>query len=83
MSREEKARKIRIELTQMANTKDAWSINELRIVLDALGKVWSCAGHSCRAFDKNINFSQLECPWIIKLQNLIFSLNPNTIQTIF
>jgi hypothetical protein len=33
MSREEKARKIRTELTQMANTKDAWSINELRIVL--------------------------------------------------
>lgn len=33
MSREEKARKIRTQLTQMANTKDAWSINELRIVL--------------------------------------------------
>jgi predicted nucleotidyltransferase component of viral defense system len=33
MSREEKARKIRTELTQMADKKDAWSINELRIVL--------------------------------------------------
>ncbi|HPI41202.1 MAG TPA: hypothetical protein PLJ21_10395 [Pseudobdellovibrionaceae bacterium] len=33
MSREAKARKIRTELTQMANAKDAWSINELRIVL--------------------------------------------------
>lgn len=33
MSREEKARKIRAQLTQIANTKDAWSINELRIVL--------------------------------------------------
>ncbi len=33
MSREEKARKIRAQLTQMANTKDSWSINELRIVL--------------------------------------------------
>lgn len=33
MSREEKARKIRTEITQMANAKDAWSINELRTVL--------------------------------------------------
>ncbi|MBK7962506.1 MAG: nucleotidyl transferase AbiEii/AbiGii toxin family protein [Bdellovibrionales bacterium] len=33
MSREENARKIRIELTQLANRKDSWSINELRIVL--------------------------------------------------
>lgn len=33
MSREEKARKIRAQLTQMANTKNSWSINELRIVL--------------------------------------------------
>lgn len=33
MNREEKARKIRAQLTQIANTKDSWSINELRIVL--------------------------------------------------
>lgn len=33
MSREERARKIRTQLTQLADKKDAWSINELRIVL--------------------------------------------------
>lgn len=33
MNREEKARKIRAELTQIASGKDSWSINELRIVL--------------------------------------------------
>ena len=33
MSREDKARKIRTQITRMANTKDSWSINELRIIL--------------------------------------------------
>lgn len=33
MNREEKARKIRTQLTQIASGKDSWSINELRIVL--------------------------------------------------
>jgi predicted nucleotidyltransferase component of viral defense system len=33
MSREEKAQKIRAQLTKLANTKDSWSVNELRIVL--------------------------------------------------
>lgn len=33
MSREEKARKIRAHITQIASGKDSWSINELRIVL--------------------------------------------------
>lgn len=33
MSQEEKARKIRAQLTQMANMKNSWTINELRIVL--------------------------------------------------
>lgn len=33
MNQEEKARKIRAQLTQIASGKDSWSINELRIVL--------------------------------------------------
>lgn len=33
MSREDKARKIRVQLTKIANTKGSWSVNELRIVL--------------------------------------------------
>jgi len=33
MSREEKARKIRAQLTHLANMKGSWSINEMRIVL--------------------------------------------------
>lgn len=33
MSREQRARNIRTQLTRLANTKGSWSINELRIVL--------------------------------------------------
>jgi predicted nucleotidyltransferase component of viral defense system len=33
MNQEQKARKIRAQLTRLANTKGSWSINELRIVL--------------------------------------------------